>query len=87
MKTVIACTLAAAATAALALETPAPAPRTSTKSSGYSEQIVCRSVEQIGSRLSRRRICRTRAEWAELQEQERQVLDRVQSFRPCPPVC
>ena len=87
MKTTIACALAAAATAALATEPPPAAPQTRTKSSGYSEQIVCRSVEQIGSRLSRRRVCRTRAEWAELQEQERQVVDRVQSFKPCPPVC
>ena len=46
-------------------------------------RIVCVNVTEIGSRLNRRRICRTRAEWAELQAQGRLVVDRVQQFKPC----
>ncbi len=41
-------------------------------------QIVCRTETTIGSRLNRTRICRTRAEWAQLREQERRVVERVQ---------
>ena len=88
MRILLAFPLGFAAGAALATETPAPqAPRTETASRGNSDQIICRSVEEIGSRLSRRRVCRTRAEWADLQTQERQVVDRVQSFKPCQPYC
>ena len=65
---------------------PEPQPQ-ATRSVADPDQIVCRNVEEIGSRLSRRRICRTRAEWADLQLQERQVVDRVQSFKPCQPYC
>lgn len=41
-------------------------------------QIVCRTQQRIGSRLDRNRVCRTRAEWAQIREQERQVVERVQ---------
>ena len=41
-------------------------------------QIVCRTENRIGTRLSRTRVCRTRAEWDQLREQERRVVDRVQ---------
>ena len=46
-------------------------------------QIVCRSETDIGSRLSRRRVCRTRAEWRELSQVNRDTVDRVQMFKPC----
>ena len=41
-------------------------------------EIVCRRQQEIGSRLNTRRVCRTRAEWAQLRDQTRQVVDRVQ---------
>lgn len=79
----------AAAVGASAAAEPSLAPSTAPRANGGGDtgQIVCRNVEEIGSRLSRRRICRTRAEWEDLQLQERQVIDRVQSFKPCQPNC
>ena len=41
-------------------------------------QIVCRTETEIGSRLNRRRVCRTRAEWAEHQRMYRQHVERAQ---------
>ncbi|MGZ8335758.1 MAG: hypothetical protein ACXWUP_10555 [Allosphingosinicella sp.] len=50
-------------------------------------QVVCVNQGEIGSRLTRRRVCRTRAEWTEIQAEERRVVERTQAFRPtvCPP--
>ncbi|HWT11575.1 MAG TPA: hypothetical protein VN231_02365 [Allosphingosinicella sp.] len=41
-------------------------------------RMVCVNELQIGSRLARSRVCRTRAEWAQVREQTRRVIDRVQ---------
>ena len=74
--------VAAAASAGLAQALADP-PATKTREiRGDPEQIVCRSEQEIGSRVSRRRVCRTRAEWAELQAQQRDVVDEVQRFKP-----
>lgn len=49
-------------------------------------QVVCVNENEIGSRVSRRRVCRTRAEWAEIERQTRATLDRTQTYRPtCEP--
>ena len=97
MRNVLVFALAIAAGSVGAAQTPSPqesgpqppSERQSepTRTIANPNQVVCRSVEEIGSRLSRRRVCRTRAEWADLQLQERQVVDRVQSFKPCQPYC
>jgi hypothetical protein len=42
------------------------------------DEIVCIREQPIGSRLGARRVCRTRAEWAEHQRQYRQAIDRAQ---------
>ena len=39
---------------------------------------VCETVSQVGSRLSKKKICATRAEWAEMKRQDREVVDQVQ---------
>jgi hypothetical protein len=44
-------------------------------------EIICEKQEVLGSRLASRRICHTRAEWADLKLQDRQELERVQSRR------
>ena len=41
-------------------------------------QVICRAETEVGSRLGRRRICRTRAEWAEHRSQYKQVVERAQ---------
>jgi len=44
-------------------------------------QIICENQTEIGSRLSRRRVCRTRREWEELRLETRKTTERVQSFK------
>ena len=39
---------------------------------------ICENVSQIGSRLSRKRICATRAEWAERRLQDRKDAEHIQ---------
>lgn len=76
-KTAIACACAAAGTALLAQAPAAPATERSGPR-GDPNEIVCINQAEIGSRLARRRVCRTRAQWDELAEQTRRVIERVQ---------
>lgn len=41
-------------------------------------EIVCVQEAEIGSRLNRRRVCRTRAEWTEHRSQYKQSIERAQ---------
>ena len=55
---------------------------------GDPNQIICVSETVTGSRLGTRRVCRTRAEWAEHRAQTRTVIERVQFYKPtCTPSC
>ena len=42
------------------------------------DKIVCIRQTRIGSRLDTRRVCRTRAEWAEANSEVRQEVERAQ---------
>ena len=66
--------VSAVAVAATAQETAVPA---DTKEVAQNK-MVCRTIQEIGSRLSRRRICRTKLEWDELDIITRQTVERVQ---------
>ena len=46
-------------------------------------QIVCEKIEVPGRRVATKRVCMTRAEWAEQQRQDRMDTDRAQTQRPC----
>ena len=39
---------------------------------------VCETVSQVGSRLSKKKICATKAEWAEMKRQDREVVEQAQ---------
>jgi hypothetical protein len=52
-------------------ETPA-------KANSDQNEKICENVAQIGSRLSRKRICATRAEWAERRLQDRKDAEYIQ---------
>jgi len=39
---------------------------------------VCENITVVGSRLARKRVCATRAEWADHKLQDRQAVDRAQ---------
>jgi len=52
---------------------------------GAAEERVCENITVVGSRLARRRVCATRAEWAERRKQDREVTEQFQTMRnnPC----
>jgi hypothetical protein len=58
-------------------DTPRPAPQ---KAQDLNE-VVCEKQEVLGSRLQTRRVCRTRAEWADLRLQDRQEIEKIQVQR------
>jgi hypothetical protein len=49
---------------------------------GNPTRVICRSEEEIGSRLSRVKRCHTAAEWALIKRENRLTIDRVQAFKP-----
>ena len=72
--------LAAAASA----QTPAQAPATPTAEKAqvdYLNEKICRTEELTGSRLAKKKICKTRSQWADEQLQDRQAIERVQTQR------
>ena len=79
MKKLVFVSVVLATTAAAFAQAPSDAPATTRSTvNGDPSQIICRRENQIGTRLTQHRICRTRAEWTELREQTRQVVERQQ---------
>ena len=66
--------LAAIAPASAAPQQAAPAK----PATAQAEPLICQKQEVVGSRLASRRVCKTRAEWADMQLQDRQGVERVQ---------
>ena len=56
-----------------AAATPSPA-----KEKGDPNEKVCESITPIGSRLGSKKVCATRAEWAEKRRQDREAIERGQ---------
>ncbi|MBN8483799.1 MAG: hypothetical protein J0L50_03380 [Sphingomonadales bacterium] len=81
--------LSAAALAAIAFGTPAvagssgdnAAPAAKTASEADTNKVVCRRVEAIGTRLSSKKVCRTKGEWDAEAAANRQDLERSQTQR------
>ena len=59
------------------LSVPAASEPTAAKK-GDPNEIICEKIEVIGSRLSTKKVCGTRAEWAEKRKQDREVVDQAQ---------
>ena len=68
----------------LIIATPAAA-ATPAKSSAAKDpnEKVCEDITMIGSRLAVKRVCATRAEWAEKRRRDREMIDTGQRVRPC----
>jgi hypothetical protein len=49
-------------------------------SAGNPDEMICRNVAELGSRLSRHRECRTRAQWDEVRRTTRQGVEHAQSL-------
>ena len=69
--------LAVVALVSFACVGPSPAAAQKAQSADPNAK-VCETVSQVGSRLSKRKICATRAEWAEMKRKDREVIDQVQ---------
>lgn len=46
---------------------------------------VCENLTMVGSRLAKKRVCATRAEWEERRREDRQAVDQIQKqiVGPC----
>ena len=44
-------------------------------------EVICQRQEVLGSRLQKRRVCMTRAQWDDLKLQDRQALDKAQTMQ------
>lgn len=74
--------LAATAAPAIAQTTnAAPQQAAPTRTGPDPNEVICEKQEVIGSRLGSKRICHTRAEWADLKLQDRQELEKAQIRR------
>jgi len=69
----------AAATPALADPTPQTQPQAA---SNPQDRVICEREQDTGSRLTAHKICHTASEWAQIQRDDRQDLERRQSDRP-----
>ena len=47
-------------------------------------EVVCQKQEVIGSRLATKRVCKTRAEWADARLEDRRAVDKIQTERSMP---
>lgn len=67
-----------AASASVAAADPAPQPSQNARAKLDPNQRICEDVTEVGSRLATKRICATRAEWAEKRKQDRDTVDDAQ---------
>ena len=59
-----------------------PAPADGAKKTAKDpNEIVCEKSQELGSRLAVKRVCMTRAEWADRRLQDRQTIDKAQTER------
>lgn len=73
---------AVAPTALTAQVAPPVAPVSSAKkTSAEAGKMVCRTLDTTGSRLGKKRECRTAAEWAEQSALDRREVERQQANR------
>lgn len=67
------------AIAAVLMTSPAHAQTQGPTRSGYDpNERVCESIPVIGSRLAKRKVCATRAEWEEKRRLDREAIDQAQ---------
>lgn len=71
-----------AVTGALALPSAGMAIRSENEDIGDPNRMICRTEQEIGSRLKKIRRCHTAAEWAEIKRENRRTIDKVQAHKP-----
>jgi len=48
---------------------------------GKADRVICRKIEQIGSRVHARRVCATAEQWAAMKQEDREGLEKIQTQR------
>lgn len=79
--TLAATLLAGATVPSIAQSPPPPTLPAKEKRDNDLNKVVCERQESTGSRIASKRVCMTKAQWAERQLQDRQELERVQTQR------
>ncbi|WP_338467232.1 hypothetical protein RXV95_01360 [Novosphingobium sp. ZN18A2] len=49
---------------------------------GKSDRVICRRIQEIGSRLKSKRVCATAEQWQAIREQDRDMIERAQQRKP-----
>jgi hypothetical protein len=70
--------LSLALTASLLLGSTASASEPKAKKPYDPNEKVCETIKPLGSRLATKRVCATRAEWAEQRKQDREETEKAQ---------
>ena len=71
-------------TMAVAQSAQAPqAPQQSAQPAENPNEVVCEKQEVTGSRIATKRVCMTRAQWAEQKHEDRMEIEKVQTQRGC----
>ena len=74
----------AAALCMASISTPAFAEKQQApkQTAGEPNEKICETIKPVGSRLTTKRFCGTRAEWEDRKQQDRQALEKAQ-LSPC----
>jgi hypothetical protein len=69
----------------VAIGTPAASEPSPKPKKGDPNEIVCEKIETLGSRVATKKVCATRAEWAEKRKLDREAVDQAQRMAngPC----
>lgn len=68
-------------TSALFAQTTQAPPNSTAKPARDPNEVVCEKQEILGSRVATKKVCLTRAQWADLKIQDRQEIEKVQTRR------
>lgn len=77
-------TRALLAVAALGVASAASAAEEKKSTAKDPNRVICEKQDELGSRLSSKRICMTAEQWAQKRREERQMIDRAQVQRGGP---
>jgi hypothetical protein len=64
--------------AALSIASATPDEQPKAKAPPDPNEKICESIKVVGSRLATRRVCATRAEWADHRRQDREETEKAQ---------
>lgn len=79
-----ACWTSLALVAALGLNSIATAEPAPPAKKGDPNEIVCEKITAIGSRVATKRVCATRAEWAEKRKLDKEAVEQAQRMGNAP---